>query len=340
MNGSQAGPRAPGPGPGARGPGGLYVEESGTPGAPAIVFIHGGGQSGREWRGHMSKLGGFHCLAPDLPGHGRSNHLPSASPSEIADLVAELIETRVPTRRASVVGVSWGGAIIHALLDRHPDVVDRAIIDGSPPFLAPRGAGALMALFLTVLTPFLHTRPIMALFRETHDPADLRAASRRAFRRSIIDSFQRHGSDRGTVPGPARRRGEGEHDPVGGRRAGHPHAPRRGLVRARSRSLLAAQGTRPAHPDGGGLVQGAGAAVGAPARAGAVAAAVERLRAMDPENWYLRHKSRIMREVRFASRPYRKRVREHLREGGGEGCRHGHHATLRGPASRHPVHRR
>jgi hypothetical protein len=27
---------------------------------------------------------------------------------------------------------------------------------------------------------------------------------------------------------------------------------------------------------------------------------------MAPENWHLRHKSRIMREVRFASRPYRK----------------------------------
>jgi hypothetical protein len=35
-------------------------------------------------------------------------------------------------------------------------------------------------------------------------------------------------------------------------------------------------------------------------------AAVERLRAMAPENWYRRHKSRIMREVRFVSRPYRK----------------------------------
>ena len=31
---------------------------------------------------------------------------------------------------------------------------------------------------------------------------------------------------------------------------------------------------------------------------------------MAPENWYLRHKSRIMREVRFASRPYRKLLRE------------------------------
>ncbi len=43
----------------------------------------------------MTRLGAFHCLAPDLPGFGQSNHLPPASLREIADLVAALIETRV-----------------------------------------------------------------------------------------------------------------------------------------------------------------------------------------------------------------------------------------------------
>ena len=75
-----------------RGPGGMYVHESGTPGSPAIVFIHGLGQSGREWRRHMAELAGFHCLAPDLPGFGRSNHLPLPSNERITDLLAELIE--------------------------------------------------------------------------------------------------------------------------------------------------------------------------------------------------------------------------------------------------------
>ncbi len=63
----------------SRDPGGMYVRESGSPGSPAILFIHGAGQSGREWRDHMARLRGFHCLAPDLPGHGRSNRLPLPS---------------------------------------------------------------------------------------------------------------------------------------------------------------------------------------------------------------------------------------------------------------------
>ena len=164
----------------------MYVEESGTPGSPAIVFIHGAGQSGREWHEHMARLPDFHCLAPDLPGFGRSNQLPSASFSQTADLVAKLIEQRVPARRASVVGISSGGMIIHALLRRHPDRVERAIIDGTPVRARSR---RLVALFF-LLAPFIHTRPILALNRDTHDPADLRVASRRAFGRAIAECFR------------------------------------------------------------------------------------------------------------------------------------------------------
>jgi pimeloyl-ACP methyl ester carboxylesterase len=170
-------------------PGGMYVEESGTPGSPAIAFIHGAGQSGREWRGHMERLTGFHCLAPDLPGFGRSNRLAPAPREETADLVAELIATRVPGGRASVVGISSAGTVIHALLERHPDRVERAIIDGSPPYDAPRIGRGMMRLFMTALSPFIHTRPVLALFRDSHDPADLRVASRRAFRQAVGECF-------------------------------------------------------------------------------------------------------------------------------------------------------
>ena len=82
--------------------------------------------------------------------------------------------------------------------------------------------------------------------------------------------------DRRAVSNPARRRGEGDRRihrngrPIVQRGAGRPHAARDREVRPRSRSLLAAEGTRVAHPDAGGLVHRAGAAVGAPARAGAI----------------------------------------------------------------------
>jgi pimeloyl-ACP methyl ester carboxylesterase len=163
--------------------GGMYVEESGTPGAPAILFLHGLGQSSREWRGHMAALGTFHCLAPDLPGHGHSNHLPLPPHNELIDNLAQLIETRVPAGRAHVVGISWGAFLVQALLQRHPERVERAVADGLP-LIWPRGSWPLMLAFATLTTPFLHTRPVLALWRATHDPDDLRATSRRAWWRT------------------------------------------------------------------------------------------------------------------------------------------------------------
>jgi len=160
--------------------GGMVVHESGSPGAPAIVFIHGVGQSGREWREHMARLDGFHCLAPDLPGHGQSRHLPLPSNERLADRLAELIETSVPSRRAHIVGISWGALLVQVLMQRHPDRVDRAVSDGLP-LVWPRGSRPLMLGLMAVVTPFLHTRPVLAMYRDIVDAADLRVASRRAF---------------------------------------------------------------------------------------------------------------------------------------------------------------
>jgi pimeloyl-ACP methyl ester carboxylesterase len=188
--------------PGSRGSGGratdtrLYVQESGRPGSPAVVFLHGAGASGRMWREHTARLAGrFHCLAPDLPGFGRSNQLASASVIESADLVAELIQRRVPPRRAHLVGLSWGGGVAHALLARHPELVDRAVIDDAGVLVLSWWGGRLIPLGVTLVSPFLHTPPVTALFSgivgmDEVGRADLRASSRRAFRRAFIEGFK------------------------------------------------------------------------------------------------------------------------------------------------------
>jgi pimeloyl-ACP methyl ester carboxylesterase len=171
----------------------MHVHESGPPGSPAVVFLHGAGASGRMWREHSARLSGFHCLAPDLPGFGRSNHLACLSRPVTADLVAGLIAKSVPARRAHVVGLSWGGGITHTLLDRHPELVDRAVIDGAG-VLTWWGGGLILA-GVTVVSPFLHTRPVTALFggmigMDEVGRADLRASSRRAFRRAFVEGFK------------------------------------------------------------------------------------------------------------------------------------------------------
>ncbi len=53
----------------------LYIHEAGAPDAPTVVFLHGLGLSGAMWQPQMERLMDFHCLAPDLPEHGKSTDL-------------------------------------------------------------------------------------------------------------------------------------------------------------------------------------------------------------------------------------------------------------------------
>lgn len=171
----------------------MYVHEAGSRGSPAVVFLHGAGASGRMWATHMVRLADrFYCLAPDLPGFGQSNRLPPASLDETRGLVAGLIEERVLERRAHVVGLSWGGGVIHALLGQHPELVDHAVIDGAG-LLSWRG-GVLVRLGITALSPFLHTRPVIAFLgdmigMDEEGRDQLRASSRRAFRAAFMEGF-------------------------------------------------------------------------------------------------------------------------------------------------------
>jgi pimeloyl-ACP methyl ester carboxylesterase len=171
----------------------LFVHESGTPGSPAVVFLHGAGVSGLMWRDHMARLTGLHCLAPDLPGHGESNRQPWISLDATARDVADLIEARVPARRAHVVGLSVGGAVAHTLLATRPALLERVIIDGAGTLPWPGRVPFLAGIAL--MTPFLHSRPVIGMLSRSvgripdADRAEIKRASRRAFFHSYRDAL-------------------------------------------------------------------------------------------------------------------------------------------------------
>lgn len=169
----------------------IYVQETGSRGSPAVLFLHGVGNSGAMWKRHMAQLEGFHCLAPDLPGFGRSNSLLWTSRIDITDQMASLIRTRVPEGRAHVIGLSLGGSIAHTLLARHHDVLDRVVIDGCAA-LPWRGTRLLVA-GVGLVSPVLRTKAMSAVVGRSFglDEAareDMRAASPRAFRSAFADA--------------------------------------------------------------------------------------------------------------------------------------------------------
>ncbi len=108
----------------------LYVEETGTKGAPSIVFLHGVGASGWMWWQQTAALRDYHCLNVDLPGHGESHQIPWLSLADTTQQVADLLHSRATNGRAHVVGLSLGGHVALELVERHAGLIDRAVISG------------------------------------------------------------------------------------------------------------------------------------------------------------------------------------------------------------------
>jgi pimeloyl-ACP methyl ester carboxylesterase len=92
----------------------LARREAGAAGGPAIVFLHASGTTGAMWEDEMTRLADrFHCLAPDLPGHGDSGEHPWRSLSDTADRIAQLVLAQASGERVHLVGLSLGGAVAY-----------------------------------------------------------------------------------------------------------------------------------------------------------------------------------------------------------------------------------
>jgi pimeloyl-ACP methyl ester carboxylesterase len=73
----------------------------------------------------------FHCLVPDLPGHGDSAGIPFVSIPDCADRLHRLIRAKAHKKVASVVGLSLGSQILLELMARYPGRVGRAVLSGT-----------------------------------------------------------------------------------------------------------------------------------------------------------------------------------------------------------------
>lgn len=117
----------------------LDVMEAGPADGPLIVLAHGFPESSWSWRHQMAPLAeaGWHVLAPDQRGYGRSSApriVEAYGTDELsADLLALLDD--VGAEQAVFVGHDWGALLVWDLMRLHPTRA-RAVVGASVPFVA------------------------------------------------------------------------------------------------------------------------------------------------------------------------------------------------------------
>jgi pimeloyl-ACP methyl ester carboxylesterase len=99
---------------------------------PTAVLLHGAGFDHTTWALHSRWFShhGYGVLAPDLPGHGRSNGAPLTSIADMADWTAALIAA-AGAQKARLVGHSMGSLIAVETAARHPDKVSALNLIGT-----------------------------------------------------------------------------------------------------------------------------------------------------------------------------------------------------------------
>ncbi len=144
----------------------MLTHESGTPGATAVLLLHGAGLSHAMWEPQVHDLSRFHLLVPDLPGHGDSPD-PAFDLADCVSRLTRIIRERAAGAKAHVVGLSLGGAVGLTLAATNPAVVQSLFVSGTSMALHPALASLvrLNQPFLRLLSPQQQASLLMLQFR-------------------------------------------------------------------------------------------------------------------------------------------------------------------------------
>ena len=153
-------------------------------------------------------------------------------------------------------GTSYGGSVVFAMLESHPDRVDRAVIDGVAVLPLWGGCGDRFVQLGTTISATVGTRPVAALLnlvglRRASSSARL-SPGLQARVQGRLHRSDLQGRARRSVPDAARRR-EGSHRPSVECCARRIDASRHRTVRAGTRPRVVRVAARSARPDGRSL---------------------------------------------------------------------------------------
>lgn len=122
----------------------FHLHRWGPAKAPPLLMLHGFPEYGGAWAGVAARLSGWHCIAPDQRGYGRSYAPPEVAAYDlralVGDMAALIEQTGGPV---PVVAHDWGAVVGYGLAMWRPDLVSHLVVlNGAHPGPFQREAAA------------------------------------------------------------------------------------------------------------------------------------------------------------------------------------------------------
>ena len=112
----------------------MHIEEQGE--GAVVLFVHGFPETSHAWRHQLRAVAaaGFHAVAPDLRGYGRTEVPLEAGRYSVFDLVGDLVGIldALGCEQAIVVGNDWGSTVAWTAALLRPDRFKGVVAIGVP----------------------------------------------------------------------------------------------------------------------------------------------------------------------------------------------------------------
>jgi pimeloyl-ACP methyl ester carboxylesterase len=185
-----------------------YKSPNFDPQKPALVFIHGLGDEADTWRHILPLLGeqGYRCIAPDLPGFGRSVWRGKITVKGHAEAVIRLMaECGLGAQQPVVlIGSSMGSGIAESTAFMVPEMIRALILlDGCFPIPGSIGKGMFMLLLPGVGRRWYrsfrknHNAAWKSLYAYYHDLDAMSGEDRQFLRERVIARVESENQERG-----------------------------------------------------------------------------------------------------------------------------------------------
>jgi 2-succinyl-6-hydroxy-2,4-cyclohexadiene-1-carboxylate synthase len=116
----------------------IHYHAAGDPDRSCLLFLHGFVGTGRDWQSVISHLSGlYYCIAPDLPGHGKTILNADARSADwplLVDNLADFVKF-LNKKNIVMIGYSMGGRLALHLALNYPVFFKGLVLESASPGL-------------------------------------------------------------------------------------------------------------------------------------------------------------------------------------------------------------